>query len=244
MLPGFKKRNPKDPNQPYTLPGKEPIEPKGVTPSRISWAKAIIFLLLLSYLILTAYSSRFLTYMGHYLVVSHEPRKSDLIVCLSERNIERGLAAAEAYNRGLAPRIFAGREVRPDGFDLLRERGVLYPETVDLLRGMLKDLGVPESALIVPEESVSGTFEEAVAVQRVIRKAGYRSLILITSPTHTRRVWLTFKRLLENDNVRILVVPTPYSGFDPENWWKQKRYAKEVLLEYEKLLYYLFKSYL
>lgn len=244
MFSGFKNRDKKDPNQPYTLPGKDPIEPKGATPSRTSWAKGIIFLLLLTYLLLTVYFASLLTLVGNYLVVSHEPLKSDLIVCLSGRNIERGLAAAEAYKKRLAPRIFAGREVRPDGYDLLRERGIRYPETIDLLRGMLMDLGVPESALIIPDESVSGTLQEAAAVHAVIRKTGYRSLILITSPIHTRRVWLTFKKALKQDDTRILVMPTPYSGFDPENWWKQKKYAKEVLLEYEKLLYYLFKSYL
>lgn len=244
MLRRVRKENNTDPAQPYTLPGKEPIEPKGATPGRISWAKAIIFLLLLTYLLLTAYSGSLLTYAGRYLLVSHKPLKSDLIVCLAGKNIERGIAAAEAYKKGLAPRIFTGREERPDGYDLLRERGFRYPETVDLLQKMLKDLGVPESALIIPEESVSGTFEEAGAVQRVIRKAGYRSMILITSPTHTKRAWLTFKKVLKDDNVRILVMPTPYSGFDPQTWWKQKNHAKEVLLEYQKLLYYLFKSYL
>ncbi len=244
MLPGLKKKNHKDPNLPYTSPGKEPIEPKGVIPGRIGWAKAVIFLFLLTYLLLTVYSPRLLTFMGHYLVVSHEPRRSDLIVCLAGRNIERGLAAAEVFKKGLAAQIFMGREVPPDGFKLLRERGIHYPETIDLLRVMLADLAVPESALIIPDEPVNGTFEEAMAVQRVIRKAGYRSLILVTSPTHARRAWLTFKKSLEHDNVRILVVTSPYSGFDPENWWRHKRYAKEVLLEYEKLLYYLLKSYL
>lgn len=241
MVWRLKIRNDRNSNRESMQPGSEPIEPERGKTGGISWVKGALFLMVIIYFALSYYSTPLLTVAGKTLVVEHPQVKSDLIVCLSGRNIERGLAAADIYLQGYAPRIYAGRERRPDGTSLLRERGISYPETVDLLKGMVVQLGVPESAVIVGDEPVNGTFEEAESVRDLVRTRGYRSLILVTSPTHTRRAWLTFRKVLDDDNVRISVIPTPYSDFNPGNWWKDKKYLREVINEYQKLMYYYFR---
>jgi hypothetical protein len=40
------------------------------------------------------------------------------------------------------------------------------------------------------------------------------------------------------------VIPSSYSKYDPEAWWKNPKQLREVLLEYQKLVYYFFKGYL
>ena len=75
-----------------------------------------------------------------------------------------------------------------------------------------------------------------------MKRHGYSSLILITSPTHTRRVWLTFKKVFEGEDIRLHVVPTPYSRFRAEDWWKSRKYTREVILEYQKLIFYVLKD--
>lgn len=219
-------------------PTKDPIEPEGIRVTRIGWIKGILFLLVLVYFSLSVFSVPLLAFLGRYLVVAHEPQRSDLIVCLAGKNVERGIAAAEAYQKGLAPKILACREESPDGSNHLRERGIHYPSKIDLLKNLFKDYGIPASALLVPDKPVDSTFEEAELVREVVRELGCRSLILITSPTHSRRAWLTFRKVLEGESVRILVVPTPYSRYDSATWWNNKRYLKEVFFEYEKLIYY------
>jgi len=222
----------------------EPIEPEGqgiIKPHILKW---LFFLLFIIYILLSYSHATILTRLGRYLIVEHQPEKSDLIVCLAGGNIERGLAAADAYKDGLAPRLYISREELPDGYGLLEEMGLNYPKKVDLLAMLLKELGVPETAILTSDSIVKSTIEEAQTVRKEVEKRGLRSLIIITSPTHTRRSWLTYRHVFEDSDVRIHVLPSKYSKFRPEDWWKKRRYTREVIIEYEKLIYYTLKYFL
>lgn len=227
-----------------TVPDSTPIEPEGSKVSGIARLRWLFFAIALIYVLLSAYRVPILKSVGQYLVVEHPPVKSDLLVCLAGENVERGLTAADLYNRGLASKIFVARELIPDGYDILRRRGASYPESRDLMVSMLEGLGVPGSAVLTADTPSESTITEAALVAKVVKENNVRSVILVTSPTHSRRAWLVFKKAMEKEGVRILVVPSPYSKFKAEEWWKNRRDAKEVLLEYEKLVYYFFKGYL
>jgi hypothetical protein len=49
---------------------------------------------------------------------------------------------------------------------------------------------------------------------------------------------------MEKEGVRIQVAPSPYSGFRAEDWWKTRRYVREVIVEYQKLLFYAVAHFL
>ena len=225
------------------LPDTGPVEPEAGKPGKAGLFRWLLFAVVIIYILLTSYSGPILTHIGRYLILDHKPQKSDLIVCLAGGNIERGLATAEAFRKGLAPRIFMAREELPDGIELLKRMDVEYPETIDLMKGLLQRLGVPGSAVITSERPVGSTFEEALLVKELVRVNNYRSLIIVTSPTHSRRAWLTFTKVFEDQSARIESMPTPYSGFRPEHWWKRRRYVREVILEYQKLIYYALKYF-
>jgi uncharacterized SAM-binding protein YcdF (DUF218 family) len=222
----------------------KPIEPESTKVSGIARLKWVFFVLALLYVLISAYHGLALMSMGRYLIVAHPPEKSDLLVCLGGGNVERGLAAADAYRRGLAPHVFVAREIIPDGYDILKQRGVSYPESRDLMILMLQELGVPESAILTRDTPSESTVMEAGLVRKLVREKNYRSLILVTSPTHSRRAFLAFKKAMAGDEVSILVIPSSYSKYDPEAWWKNPNQLREVLLEYQKLVYYFFKGYL
>lgn len=228
-------------HQEDTFPNGRPIEPEGRKIRRPSLLKWLFFLLAIIYILVSYYHAPILTRLGRYLIVEHPAQKSDLIVCLAGGIVDRGLAVAEAYQKGLAPRIFMSREEPPDGYVWLREKGVNYPENVDLMIMLLEGLGIPKSALLVSDRPAESTLEEAEIVKDVVEKGNYKSLLLITSPIHSRRAWLAFRKVFEKKDVRILVVPSPYSEFNPEDWWKKRRYQKRVIIEYEKLIYYTVK---
>jgi uncharacterized SAM-binding protein YcdF (DUF218 family) len=221
-----------------------PIEPEGAKASGIARLKWVFFVLALLYVLVSAYHGLILSSLGRYLVVSHPPEKSDLIVCLGGASVERGLAAADAYQRGLAPKLFVVRETVPDGYDILLQRGVSYPESRERMIMMLQGLGVPDSAILTSEMPSESTVMEASLVRKLVSEESSRSLILVTSPSHSRRAWLVFKKALAREDVRILVIPSPYSNYNPEGWWKNPGHFREVVLEYQKLVYYLFKGYL
>ena len=243
-MSGYQGNDDIKPNQGGTLPNVGPIEPTGKQIGKPNLIKWLFFVLIVIYVLLSYFHAPILRKVGEYLIVEHSPRKSDLIVCLAGASVERSLAAADAYRKGFASRIFMAREELPDGYELLKERGIEYPASIDLRIKILKDLGVPGSALLINDRPAKSTIDEAEVVRGLVKEKGFRSLILITSPTHSRRAWLTYKKVLEKDSVRILVLPSQYSKFKPENWWKKRKYTREVIIEYEKLVYYALKYFL
>ena len=221
-----------------------PIEPEGKKSPGPRFLKFAVFFILLIYALVSIYYVPLLTFTGRFLVIDHAPEKADAIVCLAGSPVERGLAAAELFNKGLAPKIVVTRAPPPEGYANLKARGIAYPESRDLLVKILKGLEVPGSAIIEDDHIVTSTFSEAERVKTIIGNEGYRSVIIVTSPYHTRRAWLTFQEVLEESGVRIMMHASPYSDFSPEGWWKDRRYVKNVIIEYQKLLYYTFKHFL
>ena len=228
---------PENTEETTTIPDTGPIDQNGQKMIKLTLVRWIVLGFIVIYMLLAYFHAPILTGLGKFLVVSHSPEKSDLTVCLTGSNIERGLAAADAYNNEFAPIILIPREMPPDGSRILKERGLNYPEKEDLLTMLLKGLGVPRDALLISNQAVANLFEEAEMVKKVMDDKGYRSIIVITSPVHSRRAWLTFRKVFRGDeNIRILVIPTSYSKFKPEDWWKKGPYFNEVIGEYGKLI--------
>jgi uncharacterized SAM-binding protein YcdF (DUF218 family) len=224
-------------------PGPEPIEPARVKLTKLTWIRWFVFLIFILYLLLAHYHAFFLTSIGQYLVVDHPPQPVDLIVCLAGSNIERGLEATDMYHQGFAPRIFIAKEEPPDGYALLKERGLDYTLNVDLLKNLLEELGIPSPAILTDDTSVNSTLAEAELVRQVVQRGGCRSIMVVTSAFHTRRTYLTYKKVFGELDVLILMRYSRYSEFRPDNWWKNRRYLRSVIIEYQKLIYYWF-SYL
>ncbi len=223
-------------------PGAEPIEPEGGRKRKpvLRWALFVAFVL---WAVLTAYHGPILSRVGGFLVVSQELETSDLIVCMSGGAVERGLATADLYGRDLAPVVFIAPEVPPDGYEVLARAGIEIPGTVDVLRKILVESGVPDRAIMMAEHPAESTMDEARMAAAIAREREYRSIIVVTSPTHTRRALWTFREATKKDDVRIQMAAGSYSGFRAENWWKTRRYVKEVIVEYQKLIYYALKYF-
>ncbi len=226
------------------IPSSRPIEPERRPFTRKTYVRWGLFLALGIWIALTVYHEPLLSRIGGFLVVSHELQESDLIVCLSGHAVERSLAAADIYREGLAPRVFVAREVPPDGYDVLEREGIRIPETVDVATRILAGRGVPAEAVIVSKDPARSTESEAAMVRALVQERGWDSVIVITSPPHTRRAWWMFRHAMEKEGVRIQVAPSSYSGFRAEDWWKTRRYVREVIVEYQKLLFYALAYFL
>ncbi len=230
-------------------PGQYPSEsePKGTKKGGLTMAtlfKVLVFFFFVIYLLISFYHAQILTALGSYLIVAHPPEESDLIVCMGGDNIERGLAAADLYTEGLGPWILISEQRLPDGYEMLEEKGIRYPLEADLLEMLFVDLGIPEQAIIRSVSGIDNSWEEASRVREEVVERGLKSIILVTSPTHSRRAWLIFKKIFEGSDVRVLSFPSPYSGFKAEEWWKERKYLRDVLLEYQKLVYYTLKHHI
>ncbi|MBW1672944.1 MAG: YdcF family protein [Deltaproteobacteria bacterium] len=206
--------------------------------TRFSIYKLLLFLFIALYFVVTFYRIPLLTALGRYLIVEHEPEKADVIVCLAGKNIERSLAVVDAYRKGLAPYIFMAKKSKPDGFDYLQERIKNYPADFDLFKLIMEGFQIPEKVILSQVDRVDNTLDEVRSVHKFVLERGFKSLIVITSLTHSRRAWLTFTKVFKDDGIKIISLPSHYQLFNPKDWWKKRKRIEDLILEYQKLIYY------
>jgi uncharacterized SAM-binding protein YcdF (DUF218 family) len=208
---------------------------------RLSLWKWIFFIIFIVYFVITAYRIPLLVAFGEYLIVEHKPQKADLIVCLGGTGIGNFLGTVDVFQKGLAPYIFKAKELKPDGLEYLKGKVENYPTEFDLFMMVAEGFGIPEEAILSPEKRVGSTIEEANLVRTFVLDKGFDSLIVVTSLTHSRRAYLTFKRVFKDSEVRLISLPSHYQQFNSKDWWKNRENTKELIIEYQKLIYYKFK---
>jgi uncharacterized SAM-binding protein YcdF (DUF218 family) len=174
--------------------------------------------------------------LGHWLQYQDPLQKADYIVPLAGDD-HRLLKAAKLYKQGFAPAI------------LLSNARVLPPSRVEEIdaklghprvgpreeRKMLLDyLGVPEAATAEFGNGHVSTYEEAEALRAFIGNRGV-SIILVTSPYHTRRAKLTFERVMPSAH---FMIASPPEGQLHDPWWRDRDSALWAVTETAKLAYF------
>src|SRR5436189_2939861 len=121
--------------------------------------------------------------IGHFLDVADPLTKADVIVAISGDTGARAETAIALWKQGYAPLlIFSGGSSDPESV-----------ASAELMKRTAVAAGVPANAVAV--EGASATTEEnAQRVAELMKTAGLRSAILVTSPYHQRRAALLFER--------------------------------------------------
>ena len=164
------------------------------------------------------------------------PIKADAIIVLSGR-FERSMHAADLYRAGYAPLVVLTEEVAGATARQLESLGIRLPSPVEIHRKVLLAKGVPEKRIELLPKTVLSTADEATEIVARFGQPG-RRLVVVTSPYHVRRARLIVARALEGRGVTLAVCATPYEPF-PDDWWHSQDAAREVLLEWSKLAFYL-----
>ncbi len=164
---------------------------------------------------------------GSYLVVAEPLERSDAIFVLSGRTPARELEAAELYRKGLAGAVVLARGVNP--LDAARQLAGELP-TQERSASVLERLGVSRQAIAKLDRPVENTHEELQVDFEHARDHGFRRVILVTSPVHTRRV-RTIWNARYQATIPALVHPTPHDPFDPARWWRSGRSLETGLHE-------------
>jgi len=206
--------------------------------TKFAFYKVLLFIFIALYFVVTLYRIPLLTALGSYLIVEHEAEKADVIVCLAGKNVERSLAVVDVYRKGLAPYIFMAKKSKPDGFEYLTKKVRTYPADFDLFTSIMEGFQIPEKVILSSVDRVDNTMDEARLVHKFVLERGFKSLILITSLTHSRRAWLTFTKVFTDDGIKIISLPSHYQLFNPKDWWKKRKCIKDLILEYQKMIYY------
>ncbi len=205
----------------------------------------LIFLIIVCLFILQLVHSyqKILVAIGQYLVCEQAPQQADLIVIAAnwDDTIIRARGGADLYKGGMANTIFIPRMRRMHGQGELMLQGIQIPENRDILIAVLHGLGVPLAAIETTVQEVKDTWDEAAEVRKFVDKGGYKSILLVTSKYHSRRAYLIFKDALKG-KATVISVPTPYDLSDPRSWWTRRDDAQAVIMEYQKLLVYLWRK--
>src|SRR5205807_127776 len=104
---------------------------------------------------------------------------------------DRFKTAADLYHQGMASKILILSRTGITAYSPMIDRNLTNDEwTVE----KLVSLGVPKEdiELVKIENGFFGTFTEAEGISNLVLNRGYKSLILVSSRYHTRRVWESF----------------------------------------------------
>ncbi len=137
--------------------------------------------------------------------------KSDAAILLEGDGFNRLEKAAELYRSGLVSKVvFSGNVVDKDYGSFPYEE----------IRPLLLSKGVSESDLI--HENISmNTHQQAVQITKMAREKRWKKLILVASPEHQYRAYLTFLREVIDANDNLIVFNAPARGlpwFIDDGW--------------------------
>jgi uncharacterized SAM-binding protein YcdF (DUF218 family) len=166
--------------------------------------------------------------VGRWLVVEDPLQKASAIAVLSGRMPGRALEAARVYKQGYAPRIWLTYSSEPKA--TLEKLSISFVSEDVYNKQILMHEGVPESAIQVLEPPIVNTADEMKTIGGALRKENQRSVIIVTSPVHTRRVRALWKRLAAQDGTA-MVHGVSDDSFDPRHWWKTTNDALDVVRE-------------
>ena len=153
---------------------------------------------------------------------------ADVIFVLGGGMPQRAVEGGKVFAMGYAPEVWLSR---PDGpVDELAKFGIHFVGEEDYNRQVLIHAGVPENAIHILPGPVVNTEQELQEAARELRRNGKSSVIFVTSPQHTRRVW-TLWRELEKNNPRGIVHAAHDDPFDPDHWWRNTRDVLSVVRE-------------
>jgi len=177
--------------------------------------------------------------LASFLVVERPLPTADAIILLSGSPVykERSSTAAEVYREGRAPRIFITDDGGKGGWSPADRRNLRFYE---LTKRELVSNGVPEDAVTLLPGKVSGTDDEARALASNSDQNPLQSVLIVTSPYHTRRSLRTFERIAAPRAINFGIVHTPIEN-EPSIWWLTSRGWETVGLEYVKSVVYWLK---
>jgi uncharacterized SAM-binding protein YcdF (DUF218 family) len=163
--------------------------------------------------------------IANILVVADPLQPADAIVPLAG-GVERAQHAAGLFQQG-----YAGSFVVTDNSIALHS--VAQPDLS--ITGIATAAGISIDRLQPIATTVTSTYEEALAVRTLAEEQGWQSLIVVTSPAHTRRSRMIFHEVFADTGISIIIRPVMDKIDESEEWWQMKQKRKLVLNEYLKL---------
>lgn len=187
-------------------------------------------------------------FLASPLKIALKPEKSDAIVVFAggvgesgkpgQGYEERVQYAVELYKKGYAPYM-----IFSSGYTYVFEEPLM-------MKVLAVNLGVPQEAIIL-ETKAKNTYENVKFTKQILLNMKLSKILLVSSPYHMRRVFLTFHKLAPE--LKTIYTPVPKSIFyahsiegNNQKEWRQVslEQLEGLLHEYLGIIYYLLKGYI
>ncbi len=170
-------------------------------------------------------STYFLLHADRWLVVDKQPVKADLIVVLGGGAAGRLRKGLNLYDQGFARQVL-----------LIDEKANVWTH---ITQQLCKDCVLEGKNVVIISGSTS-TFTDASLVKAYCLAHDIKSLLVVTDPFHTRRVWLTFLNEFKQSPILFTVINSGDKQFLPppgKLWWTDQPTLEMVWLEMIKCVY-------
>ncbi|MCD6576767.1 MAG: YdcF family protein [Anaerolineaceae bacterium] len=174
----------------------------------------------------------FLRGAAAYLIISDDLSPADVIIIMGGGDEGRMNEALKLYFEKYARII-----VLTETGEQIGESN--YLQSSDLLIQLMNN-GVPSGNVLITDDEVTSTFEEARAVKRLLEKRQFSSAIIVTDPFHTKRTSIIFRDVFSGQDIRLYFHPVTPSWYNSRTWFLSSDGWKFTILEYIKLLAYKF----
>ena len=161
----------------------------------------------------------FLNY-GYWIDATQEPVKSDIIVCLGGGTVERLNTAVKLYSEGYSKTksiILLG-----ESYDTKKYLESTYPHTH-----------------IDQHHEPENTKEEVRYIKKWMLENGYKTALVVTDPSHSRRVSVldTVLNVKGDSDITLRMVSSEVSWWKAKKYYDDKRSSETVLSETMRILY-------
>lgn len=193
----------------------------------IRFVKIITAVALLSLVIFFTHAIM-LTWAGNQLFRKDQMKPTDAIVILAGEETERVEYGVQLFKEEWAKKdriVLAGGPLvwKHSWASLMKEHAIA--------------LGIDPKHILLEDQSRS-TEEDALYTKQILKKHNIRSIILVTSPYHSRRAATIFERVMGSE-IRVISAPAEKSWFSFHEWWKRRRDRAMVLNEFSKFVWLL-----
>lgn len=172
--------------------------------------------------------------LGYVLLAEDGFERAEVAIVPTWAGPAGALEAADLFLSGKIGRvaILAGPSDRAQ--QELRRRGVQVLDSADQLTKVLTALGV--TAIERLPRVASGTEAEGEILSEWCGLHQIGSIVVITSPDHSRRLRRVLRRSMTDASTRVSIRFTRQSSFRPESWWQDRGSSRIVIIELQKLL--------
>lgn len=176
---------------------------------------------------------------GTWLTKSDDPVNADAMIVLMGSFSDRLLQAAELYLEGFTSRLIMVETLKPDRLQSIEKIGGTIVSNTMQTREVLISMGFPRDSITILPGGARSTQAEAKIIRDYLRYKPYiDTILLVSSADHMRRASMIFETAVEplDHDIHFHCIPSIYSEFEAQRWWKDYEDIGEVVMEYLKIM--------